>query len=104
MEIENIKRREIEGIANEFHKLANDLDMELTTGSKKAIPNNAKFIITEKNLKIEPIDLSHKDKCIAYCPELPFRILSPCSYVNIETMNIVSSYDKRWRILCLFRF
>ena len=41
--------------------------------------------------KIKPIDSSHKDKCIVYCPELPFGIISPCSYLNIETRNIISS-------------
>ena len=25
------------------------------------------------------------------CPELPFGIISPCSYLNIKTMNIISS-------------
>ena len=34
-----------------------------------------------------------KDKCIAYCPELPIGIISPSSYLNIETMDIISSYD-----------
>ena len=48
----------------------------------------------EKNLKIKPIGSSLKDKCIAFCPELPFEILSPCSYLNIETINIISSEPK----------
>ena len=43
-----------------------------------------------KNLEIKPIDSSLKDKYIAYCPELPFGILSPISYRNIKTMNISS--------------
>ena len=42
---------------------------------------------------LESIDLSFNDKCITDCPELPFEILSPCSYLNIETM-IISCYDK----------
>ena len=94
METENIERREIERIAKEFYKLVKDLSIELTIRSKKTILSIAKSIITEKNLKIEPTDLSLKGKCITYCPELPFEIFSPCSYLNIETMNIISSSDK----------
>ena len=40
------------------------------------------------------MDSSLKDVDIAYCPELPFEIISPCSYLNIETMNIISSDTK----------
>ena len=46
----------------------------------------------EKILK--PNDSSFKSKHIAYCLELPFRIISSSSYVNIETMNITSSDAK----------
>ena len=45
----------------------------------------------EKNLKIKPIDSSFKNKLVAYCLELPFGIISFSSYVNIETINIISS-------------
>ena len=41
----------------------------------------------EKNSKTKPNDLSLKDKCIAYCRELPFGIVFFSSY--IETMNII---------------
>lgn len=41
----------------------------------------------EKNSKTKPIDLNLKDKCIAYCRELPFGIVLFSSY--IETMNII---------------
>ena len=27
-----------------------------------------------------------------YCAELPLRILSPCYYLSIEAMNIISSF------------
>ena len=30
----------------------------------------------------------------SYCTKLPFGILSPYSYLNIETMNIISSDTK----------
>ena len=45
----------------------------------------------EKNLKIKPIDSNLKNKCIVYCPDLPFGILSFCSCVDIEAMIIISS-------------
>ena len=38
----------------------------------------------EKNLKIKPVHWSFKNKSAAYCLEL-------LRYVNIETMNIISS-------------
>ena len=47
----------------------------------------------EKSL-LKPIDSSLKDKCIAYYPELPFGILSPCSYLNTRTMNIILLIQK----------
>ena len=45
METENIERQEIERIAKEFHKLANDLNIELAIGLKKTILSIAKSII-----------------------------------------------------------
>ena len=52
METENIERQEIERIAKEFHKLANDLNIELAIGLKKTILSIAKSIINWKNLRI----------------------------------------------------
>ena len=57
--------------------------MSKTFGIAESI-NNGKII------KIEPIDTSLKKKCIAYCYELSFGILSYC-YINIETTNIFCS-------------
>ena len=74
-----------------FHKLANNSDIRLLKGSKKSIPNIAAYISNGKNLKIKPNDSSFKNKRIAYCTELPFGIISSSNYVNIETMNIISS-------------
>ena len=45
----------------------------------------------KKIFKKNPVDLSLKKKQIAYCFELPFGIIYFSSYVNIETMNIISS-------------
>ena len=74
----------------EFNELAKYLNMKLIKKSKKTI-SIAEYIKNGKNLKIEPTDSSLKAKCIAYCLELPFGIISLSSYVNIETMNIISS-------------
>ena len=51
----------------------------------------AEYISNGKNLKIIPIDLNFKNKQIAYCPDLPFGIISFNSFVNIETMNTIFS-------------
>ena len=45
----------------------------------------------EKILKIKPIDSGLKNKRIGYCLELPFKIISFSRYINIKTINIISS-------------
>ena len=37
-----------------------------------------------KKPKIKPIDLSNKNKCMAYCSKLPFGILSYSRYMDLE--------------------
>ena len=37
-----------------------------------------------KKPKIKPIDLSNKNKCMAYCSKLPFGILSYSRYIDLE--------------------
>ena len=66
------------------------LSIKLIKESKKTIFSIAKSINNWKNLNLEPIDISLKDKCIAYRPELLFGRLSFC-YINIERMNIISA-------------
>ena len=41
------------------------------------------YIDNEKNLRKKPINLSIKNKQIGFCSNLPFRILSFSSYVDI---------------------
>ena len=53
--------------------------------------NIVEYISNGKNIKTRPIDLSHKDKCIAYCSKLPLEIIFCFSYINFEIMNIISS-------------
>ena len=74
------------GIELKFNKSANNLDIRLTKGAKNSILNNVKY----KNLRIKPIDLSLENKCITFRFELPFGIINFSSYVNIETINIIS--------------
>ena len=62
--------------AKEFNKLANDLIIKLIIGYKKLILSIANAISNEKNLRIEPIDSSLKEKFIVYFVELHFGILS----------------------------
>ena len=47
----------------------------------------------EKSLK--PIDSNLKDKCIAYCPELPFGILSPCLVVILILKQGIFFSDRK---------
>ena len=44
-----------------------------------------------QRVELRRIDLSHKNKCIAYCSELLVEIISCSSYINIYTMNIIFS-------------
>ena len=60
-------------------------------GVAKHILYMTEYISSGKNLKIKPIDSSFNNKQIAYCPDLPFGIISFNSFFNIETMNIISS-------------
>ena len=53
-------------------------------GSKTSILSTAEYISGGKNLKT-------KSEGIAYCLELPFGTIASSGYVNIETMNIISS-------------
>ena len=72
-------------------KLAKNQNIELIKGSKKPILNIVESISNGKNIKIELIDSNLRDKCMAYCDGLPFGVLPPCWYLNIETINIISS-------------
>ena len=67
----------------------------------KTILTAAEYITNRKNLKIKSIDLGLKDKCIACFPELLSGIISPCSYVSIKTMSIISSDTKITKKNCV---
>ena len=59
------------------------------------------YINNGENLKLKLIDLSLKNKCIAYCHELPFGILPFSSYEDIKVINIISSDVKINEYKCL---
>ena len=42
------------------------------------------YINNGKSFGTKLIDLSDKNKCMAYCNELPYRILSYSSYTDLE--------------------
>ena len=73
----------------------------MRTEFNKTILTAAEYITNRKNIKINSIDLGLKDKCIAYFLELPSGIISPCSYVSIKTMSIISSDTKITKKNCL---
>ena len=78
-----------------FSKLSNSLIIKLIKGYKKNIEYMIDYINKGKNLKIKPIHLSNKSKCMAYCSELPYGLLSYFSYMDLEKMEVVSSVVKK---------
>ena len=56
------------------------------------------YINKGKSFGTKPIDLSDKNKCMAYCNELTYRILSYSSYIDREEMIVVSSVVEKRRI------
>ena len=74
----------IKEIKSNSSKLCNSLNIELIKGDKGDI-NKGEHLIKR------PIDLSNKNKCMAYCSQLPFGILSHSSYIDLEKMKIVFS-------------
>ena len=74
-----------------FNKLSNDLNIKLIKGNKNFILYAKDCINNAENLRKKPINLSIKNKQTASCSNLTFGILSFSSYVDIESMNIISS-------------
>ena len=77
-------------IESKFNKLVNNLGIRLIKETKNCILNIPEYITSRKNLKIDIVDLSLKNKSIAYCFELPLAIISFSSFANIVTANIIS--------------
>ena len=60
---------------SKFNKLSNSLNIKLTKGNKKYIQYMVDYINKGENIIKIPINLSNKNKCMAYCSELPYGIL-----------------------------
>ena len=71
-----------------FNEFANKLNIKLIKEPKSCILNTTEYISNGNKTLIKPIDLSLKDKCIAYSFGSPFGIIFASSYVNIEEINI----------------
>ena len=82
----SIKKRK-----GKYNKLSNDVNIKLIKGNRNVIIYTNNYINNGKNLNEKPIDLSIKNKKIAFYSNLPFGMLSFSSYVDIESMNTLSS-------------
>ena len=80
---------------SKFNKLSNSLNIELIKGYKKNIQYMVDYINKGKKLKTKHIDSRNKNKCMAYCSELPYGVLSYSSYIDLEKMKVVSSVVKK---------
>ena len=67
-----------------FNKLSIDLNIKLIKGNRNFILYMKNYINNGENLRKKPIDLSIKNKQIAFCSNLPFGILPLSSCVDIE--------------------
>ena len=74
-----------------FNKLSNGVNIKLIKGNRNFILYTNNYINNGKNLNEKPIDLSIKNQKIAFCSNLPFGMLSFSNYVDIESMNTISS-------------
>ena len=74
-----------------FNELFNDPNIELIKGNRNLIFCMKKYTDNGENLNKKPIDLSIKNKQIAFCSNLPIGALSFSSHVDIKSMNITSS-------------
>ena len=74
--------------------ISEHLNIVLIKVSKKSILSTVITISDRKNIKEEPINLTLENKAMYCCDKLPFEIISFNRYINIETVNIISSYDK----------
>ena len=74
-----------------FNEFCNKLNIKLTKWPKNIIFNIVECISKGKNFKIRHIDIDLNGKNMTYNPKLPFGLISVSEYINIDTMNIISS-------------
>ena len=84
-----IKERKIK-----LNKLSNSLIIKLIKGYKN-IQHMVDYINKGKNLKTKPIDLSNKNKCMAYCSEVPYGILFYSSYIDLASSAVKKKKKKK---------
>ena len=82
-----------QAIEMKFNELSNNMNIKLINGSELHIFLIKKniYIDNGKSTIIKPVDFSIKNKETDFCSELLFAILSFNSYLDIESMNIISS-------------
>ena len=66
----------IKEIKSNFSKLSNSLNIKLIKGDKKNIQYMVDYVNKGENPIKRLIDFSNKNKCMAYCSEIYFEILS----------------------------
>ena len=74
-----------------LNELFNQINIKLMKRIKNSLLYVKKYITNRMYLEKKPSDLNLTDKCIAYCFELPFGIISFFGYVDIARMYIISS-------------
>ena len=74
-----------------FNELADNSNIRSIKGNRNFVLNIAEYSTNRNNLKLKPVASSLKINRTAYFFELLFGIISFSSFVNIETMNIISS-------------
>ena len=84
---------------SKFNKLSDSLNIKLIEGCKKDIQYMVHYINNDKKLKTKLIDLNNKRRCkvnyMIHCGELPYGILSYSSYIDPETIRVVSCCRKK---------
>ena len=73
-----------------FNEFASKLNIKLIMWPKNIVFNIVESISRGKKLKIRHTDTDLDGKNMAY-PELSFGLKSMSEYINIDTMNIISS-------------
>ena len=74
-----------------FNEFANKLNIKLMMWAENLVFNIVESISKGKNLKIRHIDTDIDGKSMTSNLELSFGIISMSEYINIDTMNIISS-------------
>ena len=77
-----------------FNEFSDKLNIRLVLRPKNLVFSFLKNICTGKKIKIRPTDTDLERKSMAYSPLLPFALFSMSEFINIDTMNIISSDEE----------